>query len=67
MFWMHRWDASMVLHLWFVVSVVVLMRLRLSFQWVFDNLNDEAYLRRVIMPLEVGAHSMINVCSSSVL
>lgn len=24
-----------------------------SVQWTFDNLNDEAYLRRVIMPLEV--------------
>jgi H/ACA ribonucleoprotein complex subunit 4 len=24
----------------------------LDAQWVFDNLNDEAYLRRVIMPLE---------------
>ena len=21
-------------------------------QWTFDNLNDEAYLRRIVMPLE---------------
>lgn len=27
----------------------------LDAQWTFDNLNDEAYLRRVIMPLEVCA------------
>lgn len=25
----------------------------LDAQWTFDNLNDEAYLRRVVMPLEV--------------
>ena len=25
----------------------------LDAQWTFDNLSDEAYLRRVIMPLEV--------------
>ena len=23
-------------------------------QWTFDNLNDESYLRRVVMPLEVS-------------
>ncbi len=32
----------------------------LDAQWVYDNLKDEAYLRRVIMPLEVshgGSHA----------
>ncbi len=29
----------------------------LDAQWALDNLSDEAYLRRVIMPLEVGQSS----------
>jgi len=27
----------------------------LDAQWMYDNLKDEAYLRRVVMPLEVSA------------
>lgn len=34
----------------------------LDAQWVYDNLKDEAYLRRVIMPLEVSQH--ITYCTS---
>ena len=29
-----------------------------TLKWTYDNLNDEAYLRRVVMPLEVRCHAL---------
>lgn len=29
----------------------------LDAQWLYDNLKDESYLRRIIMPLEVRMHA----------
>ena len=31
-------------------------------QWVYDNLKDEAYLRRVVLPLGVSHGAMSCVC-----
>lgn len=41
-----------------------------ALQWMFDNLSDEAYLRRVVMPLEVRMRSQCSKglsCLSCVL
>ena len=47
---------------------MVTMHNVLDAQWVYDNLKDEAYLRRVIMPLEVRhrcSHVLLWGCARS--
>jgi H/ACA ribonucleoprotein complex subunit 4 len=31
----------------------------LDAQWVYDNARDESYLRRIVMPLEVGGAGVV--------